>query len=76
MQQLFCFLRICYLAVLSIFQLNLGDRVTYKKRTWSLNQGVRDPIWTLIDYYIKPYETAEGKEQRAEGKKLRFGSES
>ncbi len=37
-------LKLCWL---SIFKLNLGDRVSYCGKSYNLVQGVNDPLWHL-----------------------------
>lgn len=31
-----------------VLSLNIGDEVCYEGRIWQLNQGVRAPVWTLV----------------------------
>ena len=45
-----------------ILKLNLGDRVRYMGREWSLIQGVNAPYWTLFDNNAKrSHEVHEDK---------------
>lgn len=40
--------RIVHLSLRWVFKFNLGDRVIYQGRVWTLIQGVRAPVWKLI----------------------------
>ena len=41
--------RYLWLGIKSIAQLNLGDRVIYQGRVYSLYQGIYNPKWHLLD---------------------------
>ena len=41
--------RYLWLGIKSITQLNLGDRVIYQGRVYSLYQGIYNPKWHLLD---------------------------
>ena len=41
--------RIVFLAVKSLFKLNIGDWVVYKNKKYHLIQGVRNPTWDMIE---------------------------
>jgi len=48
--KIFIYLRIYYLAIKSIFKLNLGDIVKYKEKKFVLTQGVCNPYWNIQEY--------------------------
>lgn len=50
------------LALRWVFRLNLGREVWYEGRKWTLVQGVRSPVWTLVPCE-PPVETKEVHEK-------------
>lgn len=47
MRTLYYWLLVVRLALRWTRQFNLGDEVVYHGERWILNQGVRDPLWSL-----------------------------
>ena len=49
MKRILYYTRIFFLAVCSLFKLNIGDWVIYKGKKYHLIQGVCDPTWDMIE---------------------------
>lgn len=63
LKRLYWRLFIIRLSLRWITQLNLGDRVRYMGRDWTLSQGVKAPIWRLFDGKLSK-EVHESKFQK------------